>query len=153
METQQVKVIDGPLPPGIWQRGDIEPHLVTAPEHEAVLQELMRREPLFHRSEFGTTRKDFEKMTASSFWEVSASGRRFCRQFVLDTLAERYEHPTETVWEIRDAHCTEIAADNYLVTYTLIQGERVTHRATIWRRTCEGWQIVYHQGTAVVVQS
>jgi len=131
----------------------MEPHLVTAPKHEAVLHELMRREPLFHRSACGTKRTDFEKMTAPSFWEVSASGRRFSRQFVLDTLEERYEHPTETVWEIRDAHCSEIAADNYLVTYTLIQGGRVTRRATIWRRTGEGWQILYHQGTAVVARS
>jgi hypothetical protein len=128
----------------------MEPHLVTAPEHMAVLHELMRREPLFHRAEFGTTRKDFEKMTAPDFREVSASGRRFSREFVLDALEARYEHPTEDVWEVGDFHCLEIAADNYLVTYTLIQGERMTRRATIWRRTVDGWQIVYHQGTIVV---
>ena len=127
----------------------MEPHLVTAPEHMPVLNELMRREPLFHRPEFGTTRKDFEKMTAPGFWEVSASGRRFSRQFVLDVLEKRYEHSTEVVWEVGDVHCLEIAADNYLITYTLIQGERVTRRSTIWRRTAEGWQIVFHQGTIV----
>jgi len=149
MKTQRVTVIDGPLPPGIWQRNDMEPHLVTAPEHMAVLHELMQREPLFHRSGFGMTRKDFEKMTAPEYWEVSASGRRFSREFVLDTLEPRYEHPTEDVWEVGDFHCLEIAADNYLVTYTLVQGERITRRATIWRRTVEGWQIVYHQGTIV----
>lgn len=44
---------------------------------------------------------------------------------------------------------TEIAADNYLLTYTLFQGERVTRRSTIWRRTGEGWKIMYHQGTIV----
>lgn len=62
METHRVNVIDGPLPSGIWQCADMEPHLVTAPEHTAVLHELMQREPLFHRPEFGTTRNDFEKM-------------------------------------------------------------------------------------------
>ena len=60
MKTQRVTVIDGPLPPGAWQRSDMEPHLVTAPEHKAVLHELMQREPLFHRPEFGTKRNDFE---------------------------------------------------------------------------------------------
>jgi hypothetical protein len=109
----------------------------------------MKREPLFHRAEFGTTRADFEKMTASDFWEVGSSGRRFSRQFVLDVLEQRYENPTEAVWEVGDFHCFAIAADNYLVTYTLIQGERVTRRSTIWRRTSEGWKIVYHQGTVV----
>ena len=152
METHRVTVIDGPLPSGIWQRADMEPQLVTAPEHTAVLRELMQREPLFHRAEFGMTLKDFEKMTASTFWEVGASGRRYSRQFVLDTLEKRYENPTNDVWELRDFRCLEIAGDNYLITYTLIQGERVTRRATIWRRTAEGWQSVYHQGT-IVAQS
>jgi hypothetical protein len=127
----------------------MEPQLVTAPEHMAVMRELMQREPLFHRPEFGTTRKDFEKMIAPAFWEVGASGRRYSRQFVLDVLEERYEKPTEAVWEIGDFHCFEIATDNYLVSYTLIQGERVTRRTTIWRRTAEGWQILFHQGTIV----
>lgn len=147
MNTQRVTVIDGPLPAGIWEQADIEPRLVTAPEHIAVRDELMKREPLFHRAGFGMARADFEKMTAPEFWEVGASGRRFSRQFVLDTLEPRYKHPTEDVWEIGDFHCQEIAADNYLVTYTLNQHQRVTRRATIWRRTAEGWQIVYHQGT------
>lgn len=135
MKTQRVTVIDGPLPTGIWERTDMEPQLATSPEQLAVRDELMRYEPLFHRPEFGTTRKDFERMTAAEFWEVGASGRRFSREFVLSTLEGRYENSTEDVWEVGDFHCMEIAADNYLVTYTLIQGARVTRRATIWRRT------------------
>ncbi|HXZ85108.1 MAG TPA: DUF4440 domain-containing protein [Myxococcota bacterium] len=127
----------------------MEPRLVTRPEHAAVLRELLQREPLFHRRELGLTRRDFERMTASCYWEVGASGRRYGREFVLDTLERRYESPHEEVWEVEDPHCLEIAADNYLFTYTLIQGERVTRRATIWRRTADGWQIVYHQGTVV----
>jgi hypothetical protein len=147
MKTERVTVIDGPLPAGIWERTDMEPSLLTAPEHMAVRDELMEREPLFHRTGFGITRKDFEKMTASEFGEVGASGRRFSREFVLSGLEERYENPIEVVWEIGDFHCLEIAADNYLVTYTLIQGQRVTRRSTIWRHVAGDWQIVYHQGT------
>ena len=152
MKTERVTVIDGPVPEGTYQRADMEPQLQTAPEHVAIRDELMQREPLFHRAAFGTKRKDFEKMTAPEFWEVGASGRRFSREFVLSILEKRYENSTEDVWEIGDFHCREIAADNYLATYTLIQGQRVTRRATIWRRAPEGWQIVYHQGT-VVAQS
>ena len=149
MKTQHVTVIDGPLPPDLWERTDIEPCLVTAPEHMAVRDELMQREPLFHRAAFGTARQDFEKMIAPEFWEVGASGRRFSRPFVLSALEKKYEKPTEDVWSIGDFHCLEIALDNYLVTYTLIQGERVTQRTTLWRRASDGWQIVYHQGTLV----
>jgi hypothetical protein len=145
-----VKVIDGPLPTGLWQSPKMEPELTTAPELNEVLRELMAREPLFHRPEFGTARKDFDKLMAPEFWETTASGRRVSRQFVLEFLEKRYQTTSEAVWEIEDFRCQEIAADNYLVTYTLFQGERVTRRSTIWRRTSEGWQIVYHQGTIVL---
>jgi hypothetical protein len=67
----------------------------------------------------------------------------------LDNLEKRYENPTEDLWETKDFHCLEIARDNYLLTYTLLQGERVTRRSTIWRRTDEGCKILYHQGTVV----
>src|SRR5262249_1479190 len=126
-----------------------EPRLETSSELLSMRQELLQREPLFHRAEFGTTREDFEKMTAAEFWEVGASGRRYARQSVLDILEKRYQKPTNAVWEIQDFHCAQIAADNFLVTYTLIQGKRVTRRATIWRRGSDGWKIVYHQGTLV----
>jgi len=43
-----------------------------------------------------------------------------------------------------------LADEVYLLTYTLLQGgSRLTRRATIWQRTKNGWQIVYHQGTIV----
>jgi len=127
----------------------MEPTLVTDPALLDVLNELIQREPIFHRPELGTTRADFEHMTEAAFWEVGASGRRYSRQFVLDELEKRYANPAEDLWQTRDFHCLEIAADNYLLTYTLLQGARVTRRSTIWRRTAEGWKIVYHQGTVV----
>jgi len=127
----------------------MEPTLVTDPKILDVLNELIQREPIFHRPELGTTRTDFERMTDTAFWEVGASGRRYSRQFVLDELEKRYANPAEDLWQTRDFHCLEIAADNYLLTYTLLQGARVTRRSTIWRRTAEGWKIVYHQGTVV----
>jgi len=127
----------------------MEPTLVTDPALLDVLNELIQREPIFHRPELGTTRTDFERMTDTGFWEVGASGRRYSRQFVLDELEKRYANPAEDLWQTRDFHCLEIAADNYLLTYTLLQGARVTRRSTIWRRTAEGWKIVYHQGTVV----
>jgi hypothetical protein len=100
----------------------MEPHLVTDPKLIPVLNELMRREPIFHRPEFGKTRRDFENMTDPDFWEVGASGRRYSREYVLDTLEKRHETPIEELWETKDFHCIAIAPENYLLTYTLIQG-------------------------------
>ncbi len=131
------------------RRKEMEPHLVTNPKLVPVLNELMRREPIFHRPEFGITRRDFEDMTDSDFWEVGASGCRYSRDYILDMLEKLYENPTEEIWETKDFHCLEIAPENYLLTYTLIQGERMTRRSTIWRRSELSWKIVYHQGTVV----
>ena len=121
----------------------------TSPQLLEVLEELKLREPIFHHPEFGTTRADYENMMDSEFWEVGASGRRYSREFVLDTLANRAPDPDESKWLTRDFQCREIAADNYLITYTLAQGARITRRATLWRRAAAGWKILYHQGTIV----
>jgi hypothetical protein len=116
----------------------------------AILAELSNREPIFHRPEFGTSRADFERMTADNFWETGASGRRYSRNFVLDSLEKRHHAPHDDVWETQDFHCARLAADTYLLTYTLLQdGVRLTRRATIWQNTSEGWKILYHQGTIV----
>ena len=119
-------------------------------DDEAVLEELAAREPIFHRPEFGTTRAEFEAMMAPEFCQVGASGRRYSREVVLDVLERRHAEPHEDVWATSDFRCQLLARDLYLLTYTLVQaGERVTRRATIWRRTGEGWKIVFHQGTLV----
>jgi hypothetical protein len=140
----------------------------TDPKLLGVLAELRCREPIFHRPELGTTREDFEGMTTADFWEVGASGRRYTRKYVLDALEERHRSPVEEVWETTDFRCQELAADVFLLTYTLRQpeqsggnpekrqrrdagqqGGRITRRATIWRRSGDGWKIVFHQGTIV----
>ena len=114
-----------------------------------ILNELKQLEPIFHHPELGINRSDFENMMADEFWEVGASGRIYNRQYVLDELEKRYNNPVKDVWETKDFNCMEIAPDNYLLTYTLRQGSRITRRSTIWRRTDTGWKILYHQGTIV----
>jgi hypothetical protein len=127
----------------------MEPNLITDPKLLNVLEELKKREPIFHHPEFGTARADFENMMEPAFWEVGASGKRYSREYILDELEKRYSSHHEDQWETSDFHCLEIAADNYLLTYTLAQGSRISRRSTIWRRTPRGWKIVYHQGTLV----
>jgi len=115
-----------------------------------VLEQLRRREPIFHRPESGTTRADFDRMMEEEFWEVGASGRRYSRASVLNLLEKRHAEPHEDVWETSEFRCDRLAADLYLLTYTLLQDKaRLTRRATIWRKTLGEWKIVYHQGTIV----
>jgi len=127
-----------------------EPTLTTDRGLIEVLQELEGREPIFHRPEFGSARRDYEAMTDAGFWEVGASGRRYSREYVLDTLAQRHSQIVEDVWETKEFHCLALSPDTYLLTYTLVQARsRVTRRTSLWRKTREGWKILYHQGTLV----
>jgi len=122
----------------------------TQDELADVLEELKAREPIFHRPKFGTTRAEFERIMAEEFWETGASGTLYDRAAVLDVLEQRHAKPHEDVWETSEFRCDRLTADLFLLTYTLLQdGVRLTRRVTIWRRTSEGWKIVYHQGTIV----
>jgi hypothetical protein len=128
-----------------------EPHLVTDPALADIFTQLMRREPIFHRPEFGTTRADFQHITTDDYWEVGASGRRYSRNYVLDILEERFQQDQSgDIWETSDFYCKRLSEDVYLLTYTLFQRRtRKTRRSTIWQQTQQGWKIVYHQGTIV----
>ena len=128
-----------------------EPNLATDRALDEILAQLVRREPIFHRPEFGTTRADFENMTTEDFWEVGASGRRYSRGCVLDTLEERFrQDQSGEVWETSGFHLRQLGPRVYLLTYTLLQnGTRKTRRSTIWQQTTDGWKIVFHQGTIV----
>lgn len=116
----------------------------------SIQAELVAREPIFHHPEFGTDRQAYESMTVDDFFEIGASGRRYGRNYVIETLIERYSKPYEEDWEACKFHCRKLAIDTYLLTYDLLQGkERHTRRSTIWQSTKGGWKIVYHQGTVV----
>jgi hypothetical protein len=121
----------------------------TSPDVADVAAELAAREPIFHHPEFGTTRRDFERMMATDFWEVGASGRTYSREFVLDALEQRHRQPVVEELQVSDFRCQRLAEDHFLATYRLDQSGRLSRRATLWRRTDDGWKIVYHQGTLI----
>jgi hypothetical protein len=124
----------------------------TDPSLLDILTELQRREPIFHRRELGATRADFEAITASDFWEVGASGEVYSRERVWASLQRRYADPDYwkgDSWETSDFLCRQLTPNAYLLTYTLRQQERVTRRLTVWKRSGDAWEIVYHQGTVV----
>lgn len=115
-----------------------------------VLEELRRLEPIFHTPAFGTTLAEFERRMAPDYFEVGASGRRYSRAFIVATLAQTsLVDAAAEGWECSDFGLRQLGDDTFQITYTLRQWQRVTRRATLWRKTVEGWQILYHQGTIV----
>lgn len=118
-----------------------------------ILRELLPLEPIFHTSNFGLTRPDFENRMAAHYWEVGASGRRYSREFILEFLAKNPPADAASAgWQSSDHALRQLGPHTYLFTYTLLQGERLTRRSTIWQKTNQDWHILYHQGTVVSSQ-
>lgn len=123
---------------------------MNAHSREDVARQLAAREPIFHRPEFGRSRREFEAMLDTDFWEVGASGRKYSREFVLDVLDQRHQSPVVEQFAITDFDCRRVGDDVYLVTYRLEQaGSRLSRRSTLWRQSADGWKALYHQGTLI----
>ena len=124
----------------------------THTEYEllSILEELRQREPIFHSPGFGSSLAEYEEGTATDYWEVGASGRRYSRDFILRNLYDKPPAFANSLgWESWDHALRRLGTDTYLITYVLQQGDRLTRRATIWQSTPDGWRILYHQGTVV----
>jgi hypothetical protein len=126
----------------------VEPDLLP------ILDELRRREPIFHTPAFGSTTAEFERSTAPDYWEVGASGRRMSRAFILRELTVNFPYVDAAAagWQTTDFGLRRLGPDTYLLTYTLDQAGRRTRRSTIWQSTEDGWRILYHQGTIVAAE-
>lgn len=116
---------------------------------EIACEELKRLEPIFHTPATGPEKHNYQRVISPDFWEVGASGKRFDRDLVLKTLAEREHAGIYEQLSAEDLDCVVLGGGYFLVRYLLRQGERMTRRASIWKRSNAGWQIIYHQGTIV----
>jgi hypothetical protein len=132
---------------------DIDRFSAVPANLEHIFEDLLRREPIFHTEAFGSTVEDFAAIMAPDYWEVGASGRRYSREFILEWLSASPPVRADSAgWEASEHGLRALSPDTYLLTYTLRQRGRLTLRATIWHRSPEGWQILYHQGTIVTGQ-
>ena len=124
-----------------------------APELQSILEELKQREPIFHRPAVARGAEDFERLMAPEYWEVGASGQRYSRAFILQTLAHNPPVDAEAAagWTCSDFGLRRLGPETFLLTYTLDQSGRRTRRATIWQKSDGRWRILYHQGTIVPV--
>lgn len=123
----------------------------SEPDLRSILDQLGAHEPIFHTASFGANPADWDKTMAPDYGEVGASGRRYSRAFIMETLSRHPPADEATLgWEASGFTIRRLGAETYLLTYTLRHRERLTRRATIWQWHGEGWQILYHQGAVVV---
>lgn len=121
----------------------------TDPDVVPVLVELQAREPLLHRLTRRPETGDPYAYLAADFVAVGPTGRRLERRDVVGALSRRREAREFQTWQADDFHCRALGEDTFLVTYELRRGGRTSQRMTLWRRAGQGWEAVYHQGTAV----
>lgn len=114
------------------------------------LLELQSLEVELHRS---AARRSYGRLNAllhPDFLEFGRSGRRYSKAEILNLLPLE-EIPTN-IWSDNfelQALSPEVALLTYLSARTLPDGTHEMHtlRTSIWQRTEQGWQILFHQGT------
>lgn len=99
-----------------------------------LLAETARRDPL-----------TLERLLADDFREFTASGIMCGKQEAINALqAEVFIER-----DIRDLALSTLSDDIALLTYTCVSSLNESLRTSIWRRTAEGWQLFFHQGTQI----
>ncbi|WP_419717479.1 DUF4440 domain-containing protein [Gordonia malaquae] len=107
-------------------------------------------EPISHRHPPGADRSDVDALLEADFVEVGASGAVYDREFVIETIAQRYARgldPDDTAWQIDELSVQHVGPLLHLVTYRLTFGGRTSRRSTLWRKHDSNYRAVYHQGT------
>lgn len=129
-------------------------------ELEQITKHIREREPIFHNLELTNDLESLEKEIHKDFFEISGSGKYFTREFVIETLLERYKNNTVDVmekenWNIVDFQVRQLSEDLYMASY-ILEGQmyegkpRSTRRTTLWKGNLEdGFQILFHQGTTI----
>lgn len=94
------------------------------------------------------------QLLAPEFYEFGRSGRSYTLQEILAHMEAETE---ELHVHAQDFRLLMLAEGLYLLTYRaadINQGgpaTRHTNRSSIWRRSADGWQMVFHQGTPTEV--
>lgn len=101
------------------------------------------------KTEVRKSRSDLESLLADEFVEFASDGRAYDKEQVI--LALQYESPSPR--SISDFRIAVLSDDIVLATYEVVRensqsGEVVRSlRSSIWRRSGDRWQLIFHQGT------
>ena len=101
------------------------------------------------RAETRFDREWMEGILAPGFFEFGRSGRVYSREDTLGIPAR----PIDVRLPLADFDARPLSPDIAQVTYTSVEtyagDEQVTNRSSLWARTGDGWQLLFHQATGV----
>lgn len=116
----------------------------------ALLETLRTLELALHQPEVRRDRARLNALLHTRYREFGRSGRIYEKHEVLDEFSERPQ--TYKVWS-QEYRAESLAKDVALLTYKSAHIgddgslERHSNRSSLWLRTENGWQILFHQGT------
>lgn len=79
------------------------------------------------------------------FTEIGASGRLWDRATIIAVVTDRADAEGTILASEMDG--VELAPGLVHLTYLSDHRGRLVRRSSIWRRTPDGWQLYFHQGT------
>ena len=101
------------------------------------------------RSDVRLDPQRMDLILAPDFFEFGRSGRVYRRADILAVPAQ----PIDARLPLREFHARLLDSDVVQVTYVSVvtyEGvEEIAKRSSIWTRNAHGWQLRFHQGTAV----
>ena len=113
------------------------------------LHDLQVFEESLWRADVRFDRERMNQILAPDFFEFGRSGRVYGREDALGTPAQ----PVDANLPLKEFHARLLDADVAQVTYVSAvthEGvEEIANRSSIWTRNDGGWQLRFHQGTAI----
>lgn len=128
---------------------------MTSEQQKALTKQLIALELQLHQAETRRNKALLNLLVANGFEEIASSGVRFGKAHVLQRLPEEQAPSVEAF----DFEVRLLSHDLAQVLYKAKlrkAGEMQTKlslRSSLWQLNSLGWQMVFHQGTAVLPAS
>ncbi len=117
---------------------------------EQDLNDLLSLEEGLWRADVRFDRTQMDAVFALDFFEFGRSGRVYDREAALSAPVQ----PLHAKLPLRDFHArlldTNVAQLTYVSAVAFDGVEQIANRSSIWTRSEQGWQLRFHQGTAVL---
>lgn len=115
---------------------------VRTPAVEAAVQGELR----LLRPEVRSSPELLAQLLHPEFREFGASGRHWDRTSIIESLLAG-EEPGPRPVVVSRMEGVQLAPDAVHLTFDTENNGRWAHRSSLWRRTEDGWQMYFHQGT------
>lgn len=128
---------------------------MTSEQQKALTKQLIALELQLHQAETRRNKALLNLLVANGFEEIASSGVRFDKAHVLQRLPEEQAPSVEAF----DFEVRLLSKDLAQVLYKAKlrkAGEmqsKLSLRSSLWQLNSLGWQMVFHQGTAVLPAS